>query len=109
MCYAWLCMYSEECIKKSYINEEDRFVFTINEAHNLPNFTFKLDELRSNPYYSFLVSEEVANLKNNIMGVKVENMILGVCDLDEFRRRCNIFITEDESKNILEGVDLCQI
>ena len=25
----------------------------------LPNFTFKLDELRSNPYYSFLVSEEV--------------------------------------------------
>ena len=104
MCYAWLCMYSEECIKKSYINEEDRFVFTINEAHNLPKFTFKLDELRSNPYYSFLVSEEVANLKNNIMGVKVENMILGVCDLDEFRRRCNIFITEDENKNILDGI-----
>ena len=104
MCYAWLCMYTEECIKKSFINEDDRFVFTINEAHNLPNFTFKLDELRSNPYYSFLVSEEVANLKNNIMGVNVENLRLGVCDLDEFRRRVNIFITEDENKNILDGV-----
>ena len=82
MCYAWLCMYSEECIKKSFICEDDRFVFTIDEAHNLPNFTFKLDELRSNPYYSFLVSEEVANLKNNIMGMRVENMNLGVCNLD---------------------------
>ena len=38
------------------------------------------------------------------MGVRWRNMILGVCDLDEFRRRCNIFITEDENKNILEGV-----
>ena len=109
MCYAWLCMYSEECIKKSFICEDDRFVFTIDEAHNLPNFTFKLDELRSNPYYSFLVSEEVANLKNNIMGVRVENINLGVCDLDEFRRRCNIFITEDESKNILDGVSMSNL
>lgn len=109
MCYAWLCMYSEECIKKSYINEDDRFVFTINEANNLPKFTFKFNELRSNPYYSFLVSEEVANLKNNIMGVKVDNMNLGVCDLDEFRRRSNIFITEDENKNIFEGIDMSNL
>jgi hypothetical protein len=109
MCYAWLCMYSEECIKKSYINENDRFVFTINEANNLPNFTFRLDELRSNPYFSFLVSNDVANLKHNIMGVRVEGMNLGVCNLEEFRRRCNIFITDDESKNLFDGVDLTNL
>ena len=109
MCYAWLCMYSEECIKKTYINEEDRFVFRIDEAYNLPRFTFKLDEIRSNPYYSFLVSEEVVNLKNNIMGVNVENMKLGVCNLVEFRRRCNIFISGDETIDILSGVDMSNL
>ena len=58
MCYGWLCMYSEECIKKTYINEDDRFVFKINEAHNLPRFVFKINELRSNPYFS-LVSDKL--------------------------------------------------
>lgn len=109
MCYAWICMYSEECIKKSYIKEDDRFVFTIDEAYNLPKFTFKLEELRANPYYSFLVSEEISNLKNNIMGVNVEDLRLGVCDLVEFRRRCNIFISGDESINILDGVDMSNL
>lgn len=109
MCYAWLSMYSEECIKKTYINENDRFVFTINEAHNLPKFTFKLDELRSNPYYSFLVSEEITNIKSNIMGVNVENMRLGVCKLEEFKRRCNLFIMGDVSINILDGVDMSNL
>lgn len=109
MCYAWLCMYSEECIKKTYINEEDRFVFRINEANKLPRFTFSLDEIRSNPYYSFLVSEEITNLKNNIMGVNVDSLRLGICDLEEFRRRCNIFISGDESIDILDKVDMSNL
>ena len=109
MGYAWLCMYSEECIKKTYINEEDRFVFKINEAYKLPKFTFNLETIRSNPYYSLLVSEDITNLKNNIMGVNVENIKLGVCNLDEFRRRCNIFISGDEKINILEGVDMSNL
>lgn len=109
MCYAWLCMYSEECIKKTYINEEDRFVFRIDEAYNLPRFTFKLDELRSNPYYSFLVSDDIVNLKSNIMGVNVDSLRLGVCNLVEFRRRCNIFISGDEGINILDGVDMSNL
>jgi hypothetical protein len=109
MCYGWLCMYSEECIKKTYINEEDRFVFKINEAHNLPKFVFKINELRSNPYFSFLVSEDIVNLKSNIMGVNIENMRLGVCNLLEFKRRSNIFISGNENINILEGVDMSNL
>lgn len=109
MCYGWLCMYSEECIKKTYISEEDRFVFRINEANKLPRFVFKIDELRSNPYYSFLVSEDITNLKSNIMGVNVENMRLGVCDLDEFKRRSNIFIMGNESINILDNIDMSNL
>ena len=38
--YTWLTLYSEECIKKSFITENDRFVFDANQASRLPHFPF---------------------------------------------------------------------
>ena len=35
--YAWLMMYLEEGIHKSYIKEEDRCIFTLSDARHLPN------------------------------------------------------------------------
>ena len=31
--YAWIIFYTEECIKKTYITEDDRFVFTLDQIN----------------------------------------------------------------------------
>src|SRR5690606_5231669 len=57
-------------------------------------------------YISLLISEKNFNCKKNILGVKQSTDVQkGIVDLNEFRRRLNIFISGDSSKNLLEGID----
>jgi hypothetical protein len=109
MGYSWLSLYSEECIKKSRIDNNDRFVFRIDQASMLPFFPLKIsrNDFRYNPYISLLVNDEVLDLENNLMGVQLNlNKSLGVNSLLEFKRRFNIFLMSDENLNIFDNVNM---
>lgn len=110
--YSWLTLYSEECIKKSFITEDDRFVFTINQANKLPYFPILTENnyFRYNPYVSQLISDDILNVKDNVMGISVNNNKIqsfgGVNDFNEFQRKLNIFMTGNESINIFKDVNM---
>ena len=110
--YAWLTLYSEECIKKSFITEDDRFVFTINQANKLPYFPILPENnyFRYNPYISQLISDEILNIKDNVMGISVNNTKFssfgGVNNFNDFQKRLNIFLTSREDINIFENIDM---
>ena len=63
--YAWITYYMEETLKKTYICEEDRFVFDINTASLLPYFPFKSLYPKTSPYFTLLVDDEIINYENN--------------------------------------------
>lgn len=106
--YAWIRFYSEECIKKTFIKKTDEFVFDINTASQLPVFPFDHTEPKKNPYMPILISDSELNPKENICGIpdytgELTNQ--GICNLDEFRNRVNIFCTNDPNKNLFDGFD----
>ncbi|XWV24886.1 hypothetical protein QJ856_gp0897 [Tupanvirus deep ocean] len=106
MGYAWISMYMEESIRKTRIKETDRFVFDIETASNLPVFPFNPQTPHLNPYFSCMVSDELLNNNQNIGGVKQSfDYQNGIVNLEEFRRRLNIFITGKAGVNLLEGAD----
>ena len=109
MGYSWLALYAEECIKKSRITNDDRFVFTIDQASKLPYFPVKITnkDYRYNPYISLLVNDQILDLENNLMGVTINpNKKLGINNLAEFKRRFNIFATSNQDLDIFEDVDM---
>jgi len=115
MGYSWLTLYMEECIKKTKIVEDDRFVFTIDQANKLPSFPFSSEMInqnntfRHNPYLPLLISDNVMNLSNNTMGVKIsyhKDNKMGVVSLTKFKENFNIFLTSDKDIDILDGVDM---
>jgi hypothetical protein len=112
MGYSWLSLYTEECIKKTRITNEDRFVFTIDQASKLPFFPISMnnDEYRFNPYISLLINNNIINLKNNLMGVQVNPCKkYGVNSLDEFKKRFKIFMTSNRNIDIFQDVDMTNL
>ena len=107
--YSWLALYAEECIKKSRITNDDRFVFTIDQASKLPYFPVKItnNDYRYNPYISLLINDQILDLRSNLMGVSINpDKKLGINSLVEFKRRFNIFATSQPDLDILEDVDM---
>ena len=66
--YSWLTFYLEESIKRSYIENSDRFVFNINTASKLPFFPYMSSELNLNPYLPLMVKKDVLNGNSNCLG-----------------------------------------
>lgn len=114
--YVWLSFYHEESIKKSYINNSDRFIFNIETASLLPNFPYDPYDPVTSPYLPLMIAMEALDPKKNTMGVRLEYSFdnnnvdygYGVCNLEEFRRRMNIFITGHDI-NILENINWSNI
>jgi hypothetical protein len=105
--YAWLCFAIEESIMKTKAQKENRFVFDINTANKLPVFPFITEDLTQNPYLTILVNKKILNSSNNVMSLDCINGFdgYGVCTLDQFKWRFNLFTTGDPSKNIFDGID----
>ncbi|ARF09265.1 hypothetical protein Catovirus_2_214 [Catovirus CTV1] len=105
--YAWLSLYTEECIFKTKTTKNNRYVFDIKTASKLPVFPYSSDDLHQNPYVSILVSEKVLNSKNNCLALPmIENYDgYGITNITEFKKRFNIFTCGDPSKNLLDGLD----
>ena len=94
--YAWIAFYMEESIKKTFIKEDDRFIFDIHTANLLPYFPFISTQPKTSPYFSFLVSDEIADMENNNLTfgcVSMKDRILeyGIIDLKKFKDRLEIF------------------
>jgi len=104
--YAWIRFYFEECITKYNMKTSDSFIFDINTASLLPVFHFDYMNPHLNPYMPILVGNHSLNPSCNIGGVKLNNKIIHrICNLEEFKKRLNIFISNKMDRNILEGID----
>jgi hypothetical protein len=108
--YAWLCMYMEECLIKTRINTNMRFVFDINTANKLPIFPYCSDDIHMNPYITLLISETALDSKNNFhsLGMIDGYKDYGIDTLDGFKRKFNIFTTKNSTKNIFDGLETDQ-
>lgn len=103
--YAFVTMYLEELIRKTKIKYSDRNVFTLEEANRLPIFHFNRDNLNGHPYLPITLSNDNINY-SGIFGVEFPSeMQQGIVDINEFRRRLNIFITGYENCNLLENIN----
>lgn len=110
--YIWISYYMEESIKKTYINEDDRFVFDINTAKYLPYFPFESLNPKTSPYFSLLVDDKILDIPNNNLtfGCVANNLgeksrLKGIECLKVFQLKLNLFITNDMNLHLLENVD----
>jgi hypothetical protein len=106
--YAFLTLYLEECLFLTKTTKGNRYVFDIDTANKLPIFPFLQTNLKYNPYISPLIHDEQGDFKNNLVGIKyIKNYDgYGVCDLETFKKRLNIFITGKPDIDIFEGIDM---
>lgn len=100
--YSWIIFYMEESIKKTMINEDDRFVLDINTANLLPYFPYISDKPKTSPYFSLLVSDKALDFnKNNLTfgctSHKSTYMTHGVTNLEQFKSRLETFCTGSNS------------
>ncbi|AUV58509.1 hypothetical protein [Bandra megavirus] len=106
MGYSWICMYMEECIIKTKTKQSNRYIFDINTASQLPIFPFDQSNPRTNPYFSMMVSDNIINTSQNMHGVRqCLQYQQGIVDLDEFKKRLNLFISGNENKDLLKGAN----
>jgi hypothetical protein len=103
--------YHEECVKKENIKFNDTIIFDINTASLLPVFPFIHRMSKENPYMPLLISDDELFADNNIIGIpeyNTDNIIYknsGICNLDEFKYRMNVFCIDDPNYNLFEGFD----
>ena len=104
--YAWLTFYLEECISRTRTTKKSRFVFDINTASKLPVFPYVLSDLKQNPYMTVLIDDAELVLNNSYgMEYKENYDGYGVCDLETFQKRLNMFTSEDPNCDPLKGIN----
>lgn len=109
--YVWVTFYNEECIKKRKITKNDRFIFNLKNASVLPCFAYNPSCPETNPYLPILVNSKVLDATNNFKGIisittiSITTYALGVHDLNTFKTRLNMFMTDNDTINILEGLE----
>ena len=87
--YAWLMMYLEEGILKSRIKEEDRCVFTLNQARHLP-----IDNQSKNIYIPLMVEKTYINYFGGYQSNNNNNKI-EISNMETFKSRLMIFINNN--------------
>jgi hypothetical protein len=106
MGYAWTVMYIEECIKKTYATDKDRFVFNLDTASKLPYFPFSYVEPKKTPYLPILVGDKFLESNTNLWGiVPTKDRTFGISTQSEFNHKMNIFTTGDPMKNLFHGLN----
>lgn len=110
--YAWIKLYTEECILKYNVKESDSIVFDIETASLLPLFPFNYNKPKLNPYMPILISDNVLQSNKNFNGIydyytDINSGLItkGICNLEEFKYRMNIFCTGKSNNNIFENIN----
>jgi hypothetical protein len=114
--YAWIKFYTEECIQKINIKQSDTFIFDIETASLLPLFPFNYSNPKLNPYMPILIADNVLQSYKNFNGIydyssdNSSNMIRkGICNLEEFKYRMNIFCTGNSNNNIFKNINFDEL
>ena len=107
--YSWIRFYIDEIKKNIYIKTTDTFIFDINTASLLPVFPFSHIDPNKNPYMPILVDHKYLNPYDNFCGINDYNTPeiynKGICNLDEFKYRLNIFCSGDDKLDIFKNID----
>ena len=103
--YSWIRFYFEECINRHRVKTTDMYIFDINTASNLPVFEYKPSVPNWNPYMPLIVSNDSLKPMHNIGSVTNYTTERRICNLEEFKQRMNIFISGNNSINLLDGID----
>jgi hypothetical protein len=112
--YSWIRLYFDECVKKSFVKTDDEFIFDIETASLLPIFPFIHTSPKQNPYMPILVSDLELKPHENIGGIPNYSILLddntrlncnGICNLEEFKIRLNIFCTNNPNNDIFSDID----
>lgn len=105
--YAWLCFCIEEGLSKTRSTKDSRYVFNINTANKLPIFPYIFEDLTQNPYIAVLLNKHLIDASKNAIGLPFidGHNGYGVCTLDEFKHRFNLFTTGDSQKTLFDGID----
>jgi len=105
--YAWLYMYTEECIIKTRTRESNRYVFDINTANKLPVFPWCIDDLHMNPYFMLLVDSKIIDSSNNFHGLPMISNYnnYGIDNFIGFKRKFNIFSTGNPNISLFDGLE----
>lgn len=115
--YAWLSLYIEETIKKSFTDVDSRFVFNCDTASRLPVFQFNIFKLKENPYFPFLVNDKLY-IEQNVYGIDNYSLLnydsinsidkdlikntYGVANLETFKKRMNVFLSGNKTIDIFK-------
>ncbi len=106
MGYAWLTYYMEECIYRTRSNKSSRYVYDISTASKLPTFPFIMSDLKQNPYLSVLIDDKELYLDNSYGLYYKDNYDgYGVTDIETFKKRMNIFMSDDPECDPLDGLN----
>ncbi len=104
--YAWTIMYIEECVRKTYTEEKDRYVFKLNTATQLPYFPFSHKQPKKTPYLPVLIGEKFLESATNLWGiVPTKDRKFEISNQTEFNHKLNIFTTGDPIKNLFQGMN----
>jgi hypothetical protein len=107
MCYTWFKLYFDECIKKENTKTTDDFIFDIETASYLPEFTFNHQKPKENPYMPILVADEILDAKNNFCSLpeKQTKCINGIANLKKFKQNLNLFCSSNAKIDLFENFD----
>ena len=115
--YSWLRFYTEESIKKSNLKSTDDIIFDINTASKLPIFPFCLAHPKYNPYMPIMVADSQLKPEINMGGLKEPQLNNnktnihnnGICNIDEFRKNINMFITRHADNDLFSGLEWAKL
>lgn len=104
--YPMLVDYISEGIKKTFVKQTDNCVFTISEAHHLPFFPYS-NNPKMSPYFPVMVSDDLLDIENNLMGIKIPKDLPThwITDLEGFKKRFNVFTTGKSIHSIFDGIN----
>ena len=107
--YAWLKLYFDESIKKSKLKITDECIFNIDTVSKLPIYPFSHYCPKFNPYMPIMVDDKVLNSNENINGlhnfIDNKNNTTGICNLEEFKQRLNLFTIGNANSNLFVDIE----
>lgn len=100
--YSTLTFYLEELQSLGNISLDDRFIFTLETASNLPCSPYNVKQIKKNPYCPVLVNND--KMKNLQPPMFIKNTFPKITDNKSFRDNLNIWTTKNPNQSILDGI-----
>jgi hypothetical protein len=107
MSYAWMTFISGELFSLN-VNDDDIYVFDLENANLLPKFPFSYDDINQNPYSCFFINNDLLNIKENLLSIDCDKNYEnynGLTTPEEFKRRLNIFCNNKNEEKYLKYID----